>query len=154
MRPRILVIQHHPASPAGIVGARMAARAAQVTTLDAQHGIDLPDDADAHDGLLILGGAMNAYDDARCRHFPALLELARRYAAALQRQTTDPTVPSWAKQMEIFILEDMNELEAARIMLGGLLATGRVRDPEERRFLQSKLDELERRLKAPQGPAR
>jgi hypothetical protein len=82
------------------------------------------------------------------------LPLARRYAAALQRQTTDPTVPSWAKQMEIFILEDMNELEAARIMLGGLLATGRIRDPEERRFLQSKLDELERRLKAPQGPAR
>lgn len=82
MRPHILVIQHHPASPAGIVGERMVARAAQVTTLDAQHGIDLPDDADAHDGLLILGGAMNAYDDARCRHFPALLELARRYAAA------------------------------------------------------------------------
>jgi hypothetical protein len=76
------------------------------------------------------------------------LALARRYAAAIQQQTTDPTVPSWARQMEIFILEDMNELEAARIMLGGLLATGRIRDPEERRFLQSKLEELELRLKA------
>ena len=75
------------------------------------------------------------------------LALARRYAAAIQRQTTDPSVPSWARQMEIFILEDMNELEAARIMLGGLLATGRIRDPEERRFLESRLKDIERRLK-------
>ena len=63
MGPRILVFQHHPASPAGLVGERMAARAARVTTLDAQAGVDLPDDAADHDGLLILGGAMNAYDD-------------------------------------------------------------------------------------------
>ena len=81
MSPRILVFQHHPASPAGLVGERMAARAARVTTLDAQDGVDLPEDAAEHDGLLILGGAMNAYDDARCRHFPALLDLARAYAA-------------------------------------------------------------------------
>jgi hypothetical protein len=76
------------------------------------------------------------------------LPLARSYAAAIQRQTTDPSVPSWARQMEIFILEDMNELEAARIMLGGLLATGRIRDPEERRFLESRLVEIERRIGA------
>jgi len=31
-------------------------------------------------------------------------------------------------------------------MLGGLLATGRIRDPQERRFLQGRLEELERRL--------
>jgi hypothetical protein len=57
------------------------------------------------------------------------LPLAQRYASAIQRLTTDPTIPSWAKQMEIFILEDMNELEAAKVMLGGLLATGRIQDP-------------------------
>ncbi len=74
------------------------------------------------------------------------LPLALRYASEIQRLTTDPTVPSWARQMEIFILEDMNELEAAKIMLGGLLATGRIRDPEERRFLQGRLAAIERRL--------
>ena len=52
------------------------------------------------------------------------LPLARRYAAGVERYTTAPTCRSWAKQMEIFILEDMNELEAARIMLGGLLESG------------------------------
>jgi GMP synthase (glutamine-hydrolysing) len=82
MGPRILVFQHHPQSPAGLVGERMAARAAKATTLDAQAGIDLPADAADHDGLLILGGAMNAYDDRLCRHFPALLDLARSFAAS------------------------------------------------------------------------
>lgn len=75
------------------------------------------------------------------------LPLSRRYAATLEHLTTDPSVPLWAKQMEIFILEDMNELEAARIMLGGLLATGRVRDPDERWFLEGHLKELEQRTK-------
>ena len=57
--------------------------------------------------------------------------------------------------MEIFILEDMNELEAAKVMLGGLLATGRIRDADERRFLEEKLAELEGRLDASrQAPGR
>ena len=73
------------------------------------------------------------------------LPLARRYAADIDRHTTATDVPLWASQMEIFILEDMNEIEAARVLLGGLLASGRVRDADEARFLRQKLDELERR---------
>jgi hypothetical protein len=76
------------------------------------------------------------------------LPLARRYAQAVQRRTTSAQVPLWAKQMEIFILEDMDELEAARIMLGGLLQSGTVHDPAELRFLQEHLEELERRVAA------
>lgn len=82
------------------------------------------------------------------------LPLARRYAAAMQAVAKDPSVPLWAKQMEVFILEDMNELEAARIMLGGLLAAGQVSDPGERRFLQGRLEELERRLAGTPPPRR
>ena len=83
------------------------------------------------------------------------LPLALRYARAIDRQARDPRAPLWAKQMEVFILEDMNELEAARIMLGGLLATGRIRDPVERRFLQQRLEELEQRLRRrPSGGSR
>jgi hypothetical protein len=73
------------------------------------------------------------------------LELARRYAQALERRTTSRDIPLWAKQMEIFILEDMNELEAARIMLGGLIESGTVTDPAELRFLKQRLEELEKR---------
>jgi hypothetical protein len=74
------------------------------------------------------------------------LALARRYAAAVDRHTTAPDVPLWAKQMEIFILEDMDELEAAKIMLGGLLESGAIRDPAEARFLAERLKALEARL--------
>ena len=73
------------------------------------------------------------------------LPLARRYAAEIDRHTTAGDVPLWAKQMEVFILEDMNELEAARILLGGLLASGKIQDADEARFLRHKLEELERR---------
>ena len=73
------------------------------------------------------------------------LPLARQYAAAIQRDTRSPDVPLWARQMEVFILEDMNELEAARIMLGGMLDSGAIHDADEARFLRQKLEELERR---------
>jgi hypothetical protein len=74
------------------------------------------------------------------------LALARRYAAAIDRYTTSEDVHLWAKEMEIFILEDLSELEAAKIMIGGLLAKGAIRDPAEARFLKQRLDELEARI--------
>jgi hypothetical protein len=74
------------------------------------------------------------------------LPLARRYASAVERLASAPEVPLWARQMEIFILEDLNELEAAKIMIGGLLDSGRLSDPDEARFLRLRLEELERRL--------
>ena len=77
------------------------------------------------------------------------LPLARRYAQALERHATGADVPPWARQMEIFILEDMNELEAARIMIAGLLESGTLTDPAEMRFLKQKLEELEARRAAP-----
>ena len=73
------------------------------------------------------------------------LQLARKYAHAVDQLTTATNVPLWAKQMEIFILEDMNEFQAARIMLGGLLESGRITDPVERRFLENRLREMEQR---------
>jgi hypothetical protein len=74
------------------------------------------------------------------------LPLARRYAQALQQHASGSGVPPWAKQMEIFILEDMNELDAARLMIAGLLRSGTLHDPAELRFLEQRLEELERRL--------
>jgi hypothetical protein len=79
------------------------------------------------------------------------LALARRFASAIDRLVTGPDVPSWAKQMEIFILEDMNELEAARALIGGLLASGRITNPEELRFLDERLKILEARIRAQGG---
>jgi len=79
------------------------------------------------------------------------LALASHYAAAIQRYATGKDVPAWAKQMEVFILEDMNELEAARIMIGGIILSGRVKDPAELKFLDRRLKELEARIAAKKG---
>ena len=49
--------------------------------------------------------------------------------------------------MEIFIREDLNELETERIMIGGLIASGRITDPSELKFLDGRLHEIEERLK-------
>lgn len=76
------------------------------------------------------------------------LELARRYAAAIQQHATGPQVPMWAKQMEAFILEDMNELEAARVMIGGFVASGQITEPGELRFLEGRMKQIEARIKA------
>lgn len=74
------------------------------------------------------------------------LPLARAYASALSREATAADLPLWAKQMEIFVLEDMNELEAAKTLLGGLLESGALHDPAEARFLAGRLKALEARL--------
>jgi hypothetical protein len=75
------------------------------------------------------------------------LPLALRYAQAIHRYATAPEVPLWAKQMEVFILEDMNELDTARLVIGGYLQGGTVRDPAELRFLDEQLKDLENRAR-------
>ena len=76
------------------------------------------------------------------------LPLAQRYAAAIQQHAKGPDVPQWARQMEAFILEDMNELETARIMIGGFIASGDVTEPGELRFLEERLKQIEVRLQS------
>ncbi|MBE0627206.1 MAG: hypothetical protein IH606_20600 [Burkholderiales bacterium] len=76
------------------------------------------------------------------------MNLALKYAAALQKYTTARDVPAWVSTMEIFMREDMNELETARIMIGGLLASDKITDRGELRFLEGRLHEIEARLKS------
>ena len=47
----------------------------------------------------------------------------------------------------IFIREDLNELRDERIMIGGMIASGRITDPSELKFLDRRLHEIEERLK-------
>jgi hypothetical protein len=66
--------------------------------------------------------------------------LALKYAQDIARRA--PAAPSWARQMHIFILEDMGELESAKILLGGLLASGEIKDERELRFLVERLEDI------------
>jgi hypothetical protein len=84
---------------------------------------------------------------AHAKHRLHDLPLARLYAAAIQQHTKSMNVPIWAKQMEAFILEDMNELEAAKVMIGGFIASGQASEPGELKFLEERLKQIESRLR-------
>lgn len=67
--------------------------------------------------------------------------LALRYARDLTRYAT--TAPGWARQMQIFILENIGEVESAKVLLGGLLESGEIKDERELHFLTERLKEME-----------
>jgi len=79
------------------------------------------------------------------------LPLALKYAKAVSEHATGPGVPNWARDMPVVILEEMDELEAATVMAGYLLSSGRVTAEHEKRYLMEKLEEL-KRLKSGAAP--
>lgn len=78
----VLVFQHSDASPLGVIEPVLAWAGARMRVIDAEAGCEVPKDAAKADGLVLLGGVMSANDDARCPHFPALLQLVRDFTAA------------------------------------------------------------------------
>jgi hypothetical protein len=66
--------------------------------------------------------------------------LALAYADAISTRARNAS--NWARQMRIFMLEDIGELEAATVLLGGLLASGEVSDAKEIHFLAQRLEQL------------
>jgi len=76
------------------------------------------------------------------RHRLKDMPLALKYAKALADKATGAKVPHWVQQMDIFVLEEMGETEAARIVVGGLLESGQITDPHEFRFLSNQLEQL------------
>ncbi len=72
-------------------------------------------------------------------------QLAVQCARLIRQYATSNSVPFWAKQMEIFVLEDMGELESSKILIGGLLDSGELNDVHQRKFLTQRLYEIEAR---------
>lgn len=70
------------------------------------------------------------------------LPLALEYARAIAARTTPAQAPAWARQMHLFVLEDMGEAEAAKVLIGGLLASGTITDPNELNFLKWRLAQM------------
>lgn len=76
------------------------------------------------------------------------LPLALKYAKALNSHPS-PDMPHHIREMQVFILEEMGELEQARLLIGGLLMQGKIHDPHEIRFLNERLQELEQQTLIP-----
>ena len=85
----------------------------------------------------------------RLKDIDYALALSERMAAHQANQA----IPAWARQMKIFVLEDMGELESAKVLLGGLLDSGQITDPHEQWFLSNRLAELETELEQTKSEA-
>jgi hypothetical protein len=73
------------------------------------------------------------------------MKLALRLARELRTRATGPNVPYWAKQMELFVLDDMGDQQDAKILLGGLIASGQITDPNQIRFLMQRLNDTKKK---------
>ena len=74
-------------------------------------------------------------------------QLALKYARTLRLNVNSATTPPWVTQMELFVLEDLGEIESARILIGGLLASGKLAgNDNELRFLKNRLAILEQEV--------
>lgn len=68
------------------------------------------------------------------------LDLALQLASDLRTHTSAERVPSWARQMELFVLEEMGDVESAKFLLGAFIVNGVVTDPNEIRFLLERIE--------------
>jgi GMP synthase (glutamine-hydrolysing) len=90
-RPIVLVVMHDWLAPAGLLGEALIDAGLGYATLLPHQGygsqapaqpVALPEDHRGFDGLVLLGGAMAATDDARYPHLPRLLTLIRGFHEA------------------------------------------------------------------------
>lgn len=78
----VLVIEHHDIPSLGVVGDTIEQAGIATHVLWGENGDIMPGNTDGYDGLVILGGAMNAMDDTNYPYFPDLLRLIRGFGEA------------------------------------------------------------------------
>jgi len=76
---RLLVIQNDPHTPMSLAGSVMCERGATLDIVLPHDGGTMPQSADLHDGVVVLGGPQHAGDDERFPSFPAMLGLIRAF---------------------------------------------------------------------------
>jgi len=74
------------------------------------------------------------------------LDMALGMARKLARQPASVEMPPWARDFEFLLLADLNEVESAIAIIEAMLQSGAVHDPDELRFLQSKLSDFQQKL--------
>jgi GMP synthase (glutamine-hydrolysing) len=76
----VLVVQHEADDPIHLMGTWMLG--VEIAACRAYDGEPVPESVDGVDGLVVMGGAMGAYDDQKASWLPATRELIRRAADA------------------------------------------------------------------------
>jgi GMP synthase-like glutamine amidotransferase len=79
---RVLIIENFIGTPPGQVGRELAHAGIAVEVRRAFQGDAVPDDPDGYAGLVVLGGAQSALDDADHPYLPRIAALSRRFGEA------------------------------------------------------------------------
>lgn len=74
------------------------------------------------------------------------LQLALRYATALA-ESEAANIPQWARDSRLHVLQQRGEIEQLRLIIGGMLAEGKITDPNEIKYLDNYLKKLEKDVK-------
>ena len=74
------------------------------------------------------------------------LDLALKYATALSEAKAD-NIPQWAKDSRLHVLEERGEIDQLRLIIGGMLMSGAIKDPNELEYLDKYLKKLEKSTK-------
>ncbi len=77
------------------------------------------------------------------KHRTKDLNLALKFSHAIANKSGGDAIPHWASQMNLVILEDMGEFETVQFLIGGLLKSGKIIDPNEINFLNRRLARLQ-----------
>ncbi len=76
------------------------------------------------------------------KHFIKDDELALIYARELREKTDPKKVPSWVRQVEVFMIENAGQFESAAAILAKELESGQITEPQEFIFSLSRLESL------------
>jgi GMP synthase (glutamine-hydrolysing) len=78
----VLVVENMPKSDLGLVGLALREAGATIDSRKAYAGAALPETAEAHDAMVVLGGEQSALDDVLHPYIPALARLMRLFGDA------------------------------------------------------------------------
>jgi hypothetical protein len=78
------------------------------------------------------------------------LPLALRLAQKIANIPSSVKIPHWARDMKLVLLDELNELESAQLLISSMLQDDDIKDPDEIRFLQDRLLRIQQKLSAQQ----
>ena len=78
----------------------------------------------------------------KLKDLPYALELAKKISAI----PDEIVLPHWARDMKLVLLDELNQLESAQLLISSMLQSGEIKDPDEIRFLRSRLLKVQQKM--------
>jgi len=76
------------------------------------------------------------------KNLPLALQIASEVAAL----PMSFELPHWARDMRLVLLDELNQLESAQLLISSMLQSGHIKDPDEIRFLQARLLKIQQKM--------